>query len=128
MTPRFDEIFELSQEEKDHLIALGFSDLVIQPVNVAGNTSWAAEVFVDNGRWTFAWALDLRPSRDEARAAARCLLQGMVRGRQVAKEQHPAVAFDDPDDIERVQQAHQAVLAQIEEGYAARRETLGLDS
>jgi hypothetical protein len=127
MQPRFDEIFELSQEEKDHLTALGFSDLVIQPVNVAGNTSWAAEVFVDNGRWNFAWALDLRPSRDEARAAARCLLQGMVRGRLVAREQHPSVEFDD-DDIDRVQLAHQAVLAQIEEGYAARRETLGLDS
>jgi hypothetical protein len=127
MQPRFDEIFELSQEEKDHLTALGFADLVIQPVNVAGNTSWAAEVFVDNGRQTFAWALDLRPSRDEARAAARCLLQGMVRGRLVAREQHPAVAFEEPD-TERVQMAHQAVLAQIEEGYAARRETLGFES
>jgi hypothetical protein len=128
MEPRFDEVFELSAEERDHLTALGFSDVVIQPVNVSGNVSWAAEVFIDNGRWNFAWALDLRPSRDEARAAARCLLQGLVRGRLVAREQHPATVFDDPDDVERAQHAHQNVLAYIEDGYAARRETLGLDN
>ncbi|MBI2706499.1 MAG: hypothetical protein HYX32_14595 [Actinobacteria bacterium] len=106
----------------DDLKALGLTDIAIVPVSVAGTTCWASEIFVENEYLQYAWALDLRPTKDEARAAVECLLRGLVAGRKQAIADHPAVAFLNDDDAQSARRAQQGALAQMEHGHARWRD------
>lgn len=106
----------------DDLKALGLTDVAVVPVSVAGTTCWAAEVFLENEYLQYAWALDLRPTKDEATAAVECLLRGLVAGRKQAIAEHPAVAFLNEDDARSARRAQQGALAQMEHDHARRRD------
>ena len=123
--PRLEEVPSLADRAED-FHGLHVDDVIITPAIVKGEVvGWMANVMLVNDSgfgWPtpIIWAIGLRDTEEEARAAAVSLLEGLLAGAERALEKHPV----DIPDLPTVRAMERAVGDAADQWNGRRNENL----